>query len=98
MFLTDTLAKVSQNISAYYFVSEHFKHFFSGAMGVDPTSPPPRPLRLQVFFTYSHSYNKYSETHKKVQECTLNINSIKTIKTSKRELSGMHPINKEKDN
>ena len=26
--LTDTLAKMSQNIFAYSFVSEHIKHFF----------------------------------------------------------------------
>ena len=28
MFLTDTLAKISQNIVAYSFCSEHFKYFF----------------------------------------------------------------------
>ena len=27
-FLTDTLAKMKQNIFAYSFVSEHFNHFY----------------------------------------------------------------------
>ena len=45
-FLRDTLAKNSQNICAYSFVSEHSKHFFYTSRT--------RPLRMQVFFTCSH--------------------------------------------
>ena len=52
-FLTDTLAKMSQNIFAYSFVSEHSKHlfeknlvFFSRGWGGGSTPPPPLSGRV----------------------------------------------------
>ena len=55
MFLTDTLAKSSQNILAYSFVSDHSKHLLAawrGGGGFDPTSPPlaPAPAKNESFF------------------------------------------------
>ena len=50
--LTDTLGKMSQNIFAYSFVSEHSKHFFYlkkklAFLSVEGVDPPPTPrLRL----------------------------------------------------
>ena len=57
MFITDTLAKTSQNILAYSFVSEHSKHFSSfweenklQILAVYSVYPPNPPLKWTLFY------------------------------------------------